>query len=87
MPAMARSTKTKSCFRCQSLDNVKTVNYVRAERQLTEPWCEPCRRSKLVKGGSAGGAHRPTGVRTALLIVAIAGLGAVLMLVLAFVAS
>lgn len=55
MSGMPSYGKTDTCARCGSSNDVRVAKYVRGGQHLTELWCQPCRRSKLVpRTGKAG---------------------------------
>lgn len=76
---MARLAETDRCTRCGARDDVRDVKYVRAGMHLTEPWCQPCRRAKLVRADKAG--ERNGRGLTTRAILALGGMGAVVLLV------
>lgn len=85
---MSRMTElggTDTCARCGSIDDVRVVKYVRSQQKFTELWCRRCRQQKLVRPRrEAQAVRRPMGgaVKTAMLLVAVAALVAVIQWVL-----
>jgi hypothetical protein len=76
--------RTESCARCGSIRDVRVVKYLREQQRLTEPWCRPCRQQKLVRPKGKAQERRRAGpvLQTALLILAIAVLGGIVVLAL-----
>lgn len=82
---MAGLGDTETCARCGSIDDVRVVKYMRSHQKFTELWCRRCRQQKLVtRRREAEAVHRPTSgvVKTAMLLVAVAALVAVIQWVL-----
>ena len=78
MSVMTDFLAAEACARCRSLDGVRTVKYVRSGQSLTEPWCQPCRRAKLVRTDKAGEDPNTARGWKAPVILALAVLGALL---------